>query len=51
MLAKEDARTVVVMNAATGEPLYKGSVTAEGSEEERQIALSDIALNNMSIKE
>ncbi|MGG4142666.1 hypothetical protein ABEW34_06000 [Paenibacillus algorifonticola] len=51
LLAKEDARTVVVMNAATGEPLYKGSVTAEGSEEERQIALSDMALNNMSIKE
>ncbi|ANY65859.1 hypothetical protein BBD42_04795 [Paenibacillus sp. BIHB 4019] len=51
LLAKEDARTVVVMNAATGESLYKGSVTVEGSEEERQIALSDMALNNMSIKE
>lgn len=51
LLGKEDARTVVVMNAATGEPLYKGSVTAEGSEEERQIALSDMVLNNMSIKE
>lgn len=51
LFANGAARTVMTFDAAAGNLLYKGSVTAEGSEYEKQIALGDMVFNNMSFKD
>ncbi|WP_338554418.1 hypothetical protein [Paenibacillus sp. KS-LC4] len=50
LYANRNKLNVAVLNIKTGEQLYKGEVAASGNEQEQQIALSDISLHSIGLR-